>query len=95
MKAVGATKWQIMTIFLLEAGMLGLIGGVVGMILGYGASEAITRYIQVYFLDSYRPSYSPYTVAGLLAFAFLVGIASGYLPAKHGADLDPIEAIRQ
>ncbi len=95
MKAVGATRGQIMGIFLAEAGLLGLIGGVVGALLGLGMTAILERILRAAFLDTYHANYSILAVLGLVAFAALVGTISGYFPAKEGADKDPIEAIRQ
>ena len=95
MKAVGATRGQIMTVFLVEAGLLGLIGGVVGTLLGLGITSVAEKVLQAMVLDTYRASYNPFVAISLIAFSAVMGIISGYLPAKEGADKDPIEAIRQ
>ncbi len=95
MKAVGATRGQIMTVFLVEAGLLGLIGGVVGTLLGLGITSVAEKVLQAMVLDTYRASYNPFVAISLIAFSAVMGIISGYLPAKEGANKDPIEAIRQ
>ncbi len=95
MKAIGATKKQIMTVFLVEAGLLGLIGGVVGTLLGLGITSVAEKILQAMVLDTYRASYNPVVIISLIAFSAVMGVVSGYLPAKEGADKDPIEAIRQ
>jgi len=95
MKAVGATRRQIMTVFLVEAGLLGLVGGFVGTVLGLGITSVAEKILQAMVLDTYRASYNPAVIISLIAFSAVMGIVSGYLPAKEGADKDPIEAIRQ
>jgi len=95
MKAVGATRGQIMSIFLAEAGLLGLIGGVVGVLLGVIGTAAVEHILRAVYLDTYHASYDITVILALTAFSFVMGVVSGYLPAKEGADKDPIEAIRQ
>ena len=95
MKAVGATKKQIMTVFLVEAGLLGLIGGIVGALFGLGITAVAEKILQAMVLDTYRVSYSPTTIVALILFSAAIGVISGYFPAKEGADKNPIEAIRQ
>lgn len=95
MKAVGATKQQIMLIFLLEAGVIGAVGGLLGEMLGFLITQGIEKYIQANILEGYRAYYSPVLVVGLLAFSFVVGVVAGIMPAKSGADLDPVEAMRR
>ena len=94
MKAVGATKWQIMAIFLSEAAIIGTLGGIAGEAFGLAVAKGIEGYIQT-ILESYHISITPALFISLLAFSAVVGIVSGLLPAKMGADLDPVEAIRQ
>ncbi len=94
MKAVGATKESIMFIFVFESGFLGLIGGVFGVLLGYGVASiggyaaAVSGYSAIY------PIFPWYLISGCLLFATLVGAASGYLPAKQAAALNPVDALR-
>ena len=95
MKAVGATKWQIMAIFLLEAGMLGLIGGVVGEGIAVALSLAVQHAIRTAAGITYYSSYlGADLLLGAAAFGFVLGIIAGLLPAKRAADLNPVEALR-
>ncbi len=95
MKAVGATKGQIMGIFLVEAGVIGVIGGVVGEIIAVLLAKGVEYAVRSYGGISY---YSVYLGSDLLIgaalFSFLIGIISGYLPARRAAELDPVEALR-
>jgi len=95
MMAVGATKKQVMTIFLLEAGIIGAAGGVLGEMIGYAISSGIEMYVRGALLESYNAFYSPVLIVGLLAFSFTVGVVAGIFPARSGANLSPVEAMRK
>ena len=93
MKAIGATNTLILSIFLLEAGLIGLLGGLVGVLIGYvlsfgigGISSVIGFAIDVQ-LD-----------IGLILFALIfsmaVGMISGLIPARNAANLEPVVALR-
>jgi putative ABC transport system permease protein len=86
--AIGALESQVLTQFLVEAVVLSLFGGVVGILLGLGLAWLATRGLQVPFVLD--------TTIILIAFGFsaLVGVIFGYFPARRAARLDPIEALR-
>jgi putative ABC transport system permease protein len=86
--AIGALERQVLAQFLIEAVVLSLFGGLVGILIGFGIALLATRVLQV-----------PFTVDATIvfvAFAFsaLVGVVFGYFPARRAARLDPIEALR-
>jgi putative ABC transport system permease protein len=87
-RALGATKHDIATQFLVETLILSCGGGLVGIVLGIGLSHAVARMLD---LPAIITVWSP-----LLAFAVsvVVGIASGMFPARRAANLDPIAALR-
>ena len=95
MKAVGARNSQIMTIFLLESGLMGLVGGVlgtgIGALLNTAAVAAAKAALGARVLE-YGTSW--WLVLGALGFSFLVGSLAGLLPARAAAKLDPVEALR-
>lgn len=95
MKAIGATKKQILSIYLVEAGVLGLIGGAIGIIIGLGVSELAFYAIREFLGTPLYPSRSPALIGGTLGLSFILGVFSGYLPARKAANLEPVEAIRQ
>jgi len=86
--AVGARGQDILWQFLVEALVLSLIGGIIGIILGVGASQLISRMFKWPTLISVQ--------ALLLSFSFAggVGIFFGFYPARKAAQMDPIEALR-
>jgi len=95
MKAIGAKNSDILKIFLIESGMLGLIGGVIGVIIGMGLS-ALVAFIGRTFLNTILlKAYFPwYLIVGALLFAFVVGALSGALPAIQASKQNPVEALR-
>ena len=94
MKSVGATNKEILSIFLFEAGLLGLGGGVIGITLGYlislWVSAAASSAGYSIFLIQFKPSIA---IIGL-GFAGGVGILSGLWPAWNAAKLHPVDALR-
>jgi len=94
MKAVGATNWQILRIFLIESGMIGLIGGLLGVIGGLGISYGASGIISEQVGLPMEPGASPELIFGSLAFAFVVGTVSGFFPARKAAKMNPVEALR-
>jgi len=95
MKAVGARKKQIKTVFLIESGLIGVLGGLMGVVFGIVLSEVgiyiINRYVEIGFVSTYSPT----LIGGTLLFSFVIGMVSGYLPARQAAGLEPVEALRE
>ncbi|MFB6115287.1 MAG: ABC transporter permease [Candidatus Nanohalobium sp.] len=94
MKAVGATNWQILRIFLIESGIIGLIGGILGTLGGLGISFAASNIISKQVGLEMQPGASPELILGSLTFAFVVGTVSGFFPARKAAKMNPVEALR-
>jgi len=93
MKALGAANERILVLFILEAGFIGLIGGIIGMLLGYGLS-ALIAFIGTNSGYALNAVMTPEITIGALAFALIIGIVSGLLPAIRAANLDPVVALR-
>jgi len=94
MKAVGAKTTDISKIFLIEAGVMGLIGGVGGMILGVGAAKLSALALNSYGSLAIEAYVSPGMIIYTIVFAIAVGMVSGYLPARKAARLSPVDALR-
>jgi putative ABC transport system permease protein len=94
MKAIGAKNNTIQIVFLIESGFLGLIGGLIGMFFGYliasfgGYIAAEAGYTML------QPYFPWWLIVGCLMFSLLVGLISGYLPAKQASKLKPVDALR-
>lgn len=95
MKAVGARNSDILLIFLIESGLIGLVGGIIGVGLGFLIAKSIeiigVRTLNTTLLQAATPAY---LIIGCLAFAFLVGALSGVIPARRAALLRPVDALR-
>jgi putative ABC transport system permease protein len=86
--AVGAHGRDILTQFLIEAVSLSSIGGVIGIVLGIGASKVLSVYANWPTLISLS------SIAIAFLFSAAVGVFFGFYPAREAARLDPIEALR-
>jgi putative ABC transport system permease protein len=87
-KALGATRFNILTQFLLEAVVLCLLGGFLGILLGSG----IARWMSSSF--NWNTQIAPDSIALAFGFSALIGILFGVWPARRAAKLDPIQALR-
>jgi putative ABC transport system permease protein len=86
--AIGALEGQVLLQFLVEAVVLSLFGGLIGVLLGLGLAWLATSGLKVpYVVD-------PTIVLLAFGFSALVGVIFGYFPARRAAHLDPIEALR-
>ena len=87
-RALGARRRDVMAQFLVEAVAVSLIGGVLGVILGYSLTELITLYAH------WKTIVHFWTIALSFGVAAGVGITFGYYPARQAALLNPIDALR-
>jgi len=96
LKALGATDGEVMKLFLMESGLFGLVGGVIGIITGVSISVIIS----VVGLRAIGPGgtmnavVSPQLLVFALAFSIFVGIISGVAPARSAAKMNPVDALR-
>ena len=90
LKALGATRNDILLQFLIEALLLSLIGGLVGVALGYGVGALVAS-----MLPGFPPAFVPlWAIALSFGFCAAVGVIFGIVPAAKAAQLDPIDALR-
>lgn len=87
-KAVGASHRDIMMQFIVEATVLSLTGGIVGILLGIGSSYAINYFTQ------WKTEVTPLSVIMSFSVSLLVGLFFGIYPARQASRLDPIVALR-
>jgi len=94
MKAVGARNENILFIFVFESGMLGMLGGIIGVLLGYvvasigGAVAAGAGYSLL------QPAFPWYLIVGCILFSLMVGAGSGFLPAIRASKQKPVDSLR-
>ena len=85
-KAIGAKTWSILTQFLIEAAVICIFGGIIGLIISFPLSLVI---------DQFLPTAMPLNVVLIsLVISAFVGIISGFLPAYKASKLNPVEALR-
>ncbi|MGA9882290.1 MAG: ABC transporter permease [Candidatus Acidiferrales bacterium] len=99
LKALGAADGDIRGLFFAEAGVMGLLGGICGVILGWLIGRALNLGTNIYLsrlsLPSTTISLVPWWMVGLaIGFAVIVSLAAGIYPASRAAKLNPIEALR-
>jgi ABC-type antimicrobial peptide transport system permease subunit len=86
--AIGARGRDVLLQFLIEAVVLSLFGGAVGIAIGFALSEAVTIWMQ------WPTAVSAGAVAIAFGFAGAIGVFFGFYPARKAAALDPIDALR-
>jgi putative ABC transport system permease protein len=86
--AIGAHGRDVLTQFLIEAILLSSFGGIIGVMLGVGASELVSYY------NGWPVLVSTTSVVVAVAFSAAVGVFFGFYPARKAAQLDPIDALR-
>jgi putative ABC transport system permease protein len=99
MKALGASDADVQKLFFAEAATMGLIGGVLGVALGWIIGRVINFGSNLYLQRMKMPAENLWTVplwlaAGAIGFALLVSVLAGIYPAARAAKLDPVQALR-
>ncbi len=95
MKAIGARNQDIKMMFLVESGVLGVVGGVVGVMIGLAMSKTVEYYASISLKNEMlQASMAPELIIGAIGFSFIVGCISGVFPAMRAAKLKPVEALR-
>jgi putative ABC transport system permease protein len=87
-RAVGATQHDVLLQFLLEAMGVSFLGGLLGVVFGFGLAQAVARYA------GWPVSIAPWSVLLAFGVSAAVGIIFGYYPARRAARMSPIESLR-
>jgi putative ABC transport system permease protein len=92
LRAIGWKAWRVLLLIQAEASVLGLVGGVVGILFGWGALHLLAALPQTASIVS--TTLDPLQIIEALAIAVLSGLIAGAYPAWRGAHLSPVEALR-
>jgi len=98
LKAIGFSGTDVRIIFISQALIIGFIGGLLGLLLGFGASVAIDNAPfeaeSLPTMTTYPVNFNPAYYIGGMAFAMVTTFFAGYLPARKAGNIDPVEIIR-
>ncbi|MBN1275780.1 ABC transporter permease [Candidatus Woesearchaeota archaeon] len=95
MKAIGARNSDVLLLFLIESGLLGVVGGIIGIAIGLGLSftvQAIAQ--QTLGGDIIKAHISFWLLFGAILGSFILGSAAGVTPARQASRMKPVEALR-
>lgn len=98
LKSIGATDYDVKNLFLIEASIMGFMGGLGGILIGVGGGYVFNLLISIFAKqfggDSIRLFMTPWVFVGLiLLFSIIIGVVSGWWPAHRAAGLSPKEAF--
>ncbi|RMF06718.1 ABC transporter permease [Candidatus Woesearchaeota archaeon] len=94
MKAIGARNSDILTLFLIESGLLGLAGGSIGILIGIGVSKLVEFGIHQTGNTLLKAYFPWYLILGALAFSYVIGTLSGITPAIQASRQKPVDSLR-
>lgn len=99
MKAIGASDQDVKRLFFTEAGAMGLLGGVMGVLLGFAMGKGINLGTEIYMHHHQMPAEAvwampPWLVGAAIAFSIVVSLLAGLYPASRAARLDPVQTLK-
>ena len=99
LRACGATRKNIRSLFIFEAGILGFLGGIIGLVLSYGLAEIGNTLVNGIASSQGVPitnliSFPLWLIVSVIALTTLIGILAGLIPAIRASHLNPVEALR-
>ncbi|MGM5487423.1 MAG: ABC transporter permease [Nanobdellota archaeon] len=95
LKSVGARNSTVFTIFLMESGLLGMVGGIIGILLGLSLAYGLAAIARAALgVDLIQAQVSPFLITAALLFSFIIGTVSGVLPAYQASRKHPVDALR-
>ncbi len=96
LKALGSTNYEVLRLFIIESGLFGLVGGIIGVLLGIVASLGISS-LGVRLMGGggeVTTLVTPQLIVFAIILSTIIGVVSGILPARTASKLKPIEALR-
>lgn len=94
MKAIGAKNSNILLLFIIESGFLGLVGGCFGILIGFGLAKGAQFYAAYAGYAMIKAAVTPQLISLGLGFSFIIGTLSGLMPARKASKLKPADALR-
>lgn len=94
LKALGMKNIEVLILFLLESGFIGLLGGFLGITLGFFTSYIASSVLKFYGFIGLQPYINVQLIVFSLVFPFFIGVLSGTLPAIKASRIDPMVALR-
>lgn len=99
MRSIGASKMDILSMFIIESTLMGFFGGIAGIILGIASGQIVNLIVNIAAKYMGGKSlvlfaYPPWFLGFIVAFSIFIGFATGIGPAKRASSLDPLEALR-
>jgi putative ABC transport system permease protein len=95
MKAIGARDFDILFMFVFQAGMYGFFGGVLGILMSAGVAVIFEVVAQASGFTFLTITFDYFAAVGLILFSFIIGAVSGFVPSKAAADTILVDAIRK